>query len=91
MVCMQVAFHENDGYHENDENDEDNSDSCKQGVECWISRNHADDGSDENHENPARKPRVPQTTGLEKPETCVLLSEESLSPSAIRNHGLDDY
>ena len=27
MVCMRVAFHENDGNHENDEHDEDNSDS----------------------------------------------------------------
>ena len=23
MVCVRVAFHENDGNHENDENDED--------------------------------------------------------------------
>ena len=29
MVCVQVAFHENDGNHENDENDEHNSDSYK--------------------------------------------------------------
>ena len=31
MVCMQVTFHDNDGNHENDE---DNSNSYKQGVEC---------------------------------------------------------
>ena len=37
MVCLRVAFHENDGNHENDE---DNSDSYKQAVECWIRRNH---------------------------------------------------
>ena len=36
MVCLWVAFHKNDGNHENFENDEDNSDSCKQEVECWI-------------------------------------------------------
>ena len=30
----------NDGNHENTENDEDNSDSYKQGIECWISGNH---------------------------------------------------
>ena len=30
---MQVAFHENVGNHENEE------DSYKQGAECWISRN----------------------------------------------------
>ena len=30
-VLQFGAFHENDGHHENDENDEDNSDSHKQG------------------------------------------------------------
>ena len=40
MACMRVAFHDNDGNHENDEKDEDNSDSYKQGVECWIGGNH---------------------------------------------------
>ena len=68
MVCVRVAFHENDGNRENDENDEDNSDSYKQGVECWIGGNHGDHENDENHENPGCKPRVPQTTGLEKPD-----------------------
>ena len=34
---MRVAFHENDGNHENDE---DNSDSYKRGGECWIGGNH---------------------------------------------------
>ena len=29
---MLVAFHENDGNHINEENDEDNSNSYKQGV-----------------------------------------------------------
>ena len=41
MVCMPVAFHENDGNHENDE---DNSDSHKQGVECWIHGNRGKHG-----------------------------------------------
>ena len=63
MVCVRVAFHENNTNHENDE---DNSDSYKQGVECWISGNHR---NNENHRNPGCKPRVPQTTGLEIPET----------------------
>ena len=63
MVCMRVAFHENDRNQENDENDEDNSDSYKQEVECWISGNHVNHGNDENHGNPGCKPRVPQTTG----------------------------
>ena len=65
MVCVRVAFHENDGNHENDDNDKDNSDSYKRGVECWISGNHGNHGNDENHGNPRCKPRVPQTTGLE--------------------------
>ena len=68
MVCVRVAFHENDGNREKDENDEDNSDSYKQGVECSIRRNHGSHGNDENHRNPGCKPRVPQTTGLEIPE-----------------------
>ena len=50
------------------ENDEDNSDSYKQGVECWIRGNHGNHENDENHENPGCKPRVPQTTGLEIPD-----------------------
>ena len=37
MVCVWVAFHANDGNHENDE---DNSDSYKQGFECWKSEKH---------------------------------------------------
>ena len=32
MVCMRVAFHENDKNYEDEKNDEDNSDSYKQGV-----------------------------------------------------------
>ena len=68
MVWVRVAFHENDGNHENDENDGDNSDSYKQGVECWICGNHGNHEYDENHENPGCKPRVPQTIGLEIPE-----------------------
>ena len=60
MVCMQVAFHENvnDGKRDNSANDEDNSDSYKQGVERWISGNH---GNHRNDENP-RESGV-QTTG----------------------------
>ena len=44
MVCMRVAFHKTDGNHGNDE-----SDSYKQGVECWIRGNHGNHGNDENH------------------------------------------
>ena len=57
MVWVRVAFHENDGKLEN------NSDSCKQGVECWIRGNHGNHVNYENHEK-----RVPQTTGLETPD-----------------------
>ena len=64
MVCVRVAFHENDG---NQENDEGNSDSYEQGVECWIRGNHGNHGNDDNH----GKPRVPQTTGLEIQDFCV--------------------
>ena len=53
MVCVRVALHENDGNHENDEND---SDSYKQGVECWIGGNHGNHENDENHGNPGCKP-----------------------------------
>ena len=73
MVWVRVAFHENDGNHEKDENDEDNSDSCKRGVECWIRGNHGNHENDENHENPGCKPRVPQTTGLEIPDQFSLI------------------
>ena len=67
MVRAWVAFHENDGYHQNDENDEHNSDNYKEGVECWISGSHGNHDNEENHGNPRCKPRVPQTTGLEIP------------------------
>ena len=49
MVCLQVTFHENDGNHKTDENDEDTSDSYQQGVECRINGNHGNHGNDENH------------------------------------------
>ena len=62
MACPRVAFHENDGNHKNAENDEDNSDSYKQEVECWINENHETHRNDENHGNPGCKPGVPQTT-----------------------------
>ena len=68
MVCLRVAFHNNDGDDENDDNDEDNSDSYKQRVERWIG-SQGDDGHDEIHRNPGCKPRVPQTTGLAIPDT----------------------
>ena len=76
MVCVRVVFHENDGNH--DENDEDNSDSYKQGVECWIRGNHGNHENDENHGNPGCKPRVPQTTDLEIPNLVELLTHSTL-------------
>ena len=68
MVCMRVAFHKNDGNHENDGNNEGNSDSYKQGFECWTSGTHGKRGNDENHGNLGCEPRVPQSTGLEIPK-----------------------
>ena len=62
MVCMRVALHENDGNHENDEDD-----SYKEGVECWIDGNHGNHRNDKNHGNPGCNHGVPQTTGLEIP------------------------
>ena len=56
MVCMRAAFHQDDRNHENDKSDEDNSDSYQQGV-------------DKDHGNAGCKPQVPQTTGLEIPES----------------------
>ena len=46
---MLVAFHENDGNHETNE---DNSGSDKQKIECWISGNHGNHGNDKNHRDP---------------------------------------
>ena len=87
MVWVRVAFHENDGNHENDK---DNSDSYKQGVECLIRGNHGNHENDENHENPGCKPRVPQTIGLEIPDltasfnSIVQLSVWGLAPLLVR-------
>ena len=69
MVCVLVTFHENDRNHRNDENNEHNSDSYKQGVESWIRGNPGNHENDENYGNPGCKPRDPQTTGLEIPES----------------------
>ena len=78
MVCMRVAFDGNNRNHENDKKDEDNSDSYKQGVECWVCGNHGNH-VDENHGKPECKPRVPQTTGLEIPNVLLpLMFGESL-------------
>ena len=62
MVCVWVAFHEND---------EDNSDNYKQGIECWFGGNHGNHGNNENHRNPRCKPRLPQTTGLDIPDLLL--------------------
>ena len=52
----------------NGENDEDNSDSYKQGVECWIGRNHGNDTKNTEIRGANHGCRVPQTTGLEIPD-----------------------
>ena len=64
-------FTKNNGNHENDE---DNSDKYKQGVECWISGNHGNHGNDKDHGNPGCKPQVPQTTGY---KTALLFPLDS--------------
>ena len=61
-VCMRVAFHENDGNHENDE---DNSHSYKQGAECWISENHATTQKTETTGIWGTNHEFPKTTSLE--------------------------
>ena len=70
MVCMRVTSHE----------DEDNSDSYKQGVECWIRGHYENHGNDENHGNhgnPRCKPRVPQTTGFETPDNALATPDKT--------------
>ena len=61
---MRVAFHENNRNHENDEN---NSDSCKQGVECWINGNPGNHGMTKTAEIQGCKQWLPQVAGLEIP------------------------
>ena len=74
MVCMRVPFHENDGNHENDE---DHSDSYKQGGgEFRISGNHGNHRNGENNGDPGCKPQVHQTTGLQT-SICVLKAQEN--------------
>ena len=36
MVCMRVAFHENDGNHENDEDDEDTRTATNKGLSAGF-------------------------------------------------------
>ena len=62
MVCMRVAFHENNRNHDTEDNDEDELNSYKQGFECWVDGNH---GNDASHGNRGCKPWAPQTTGVE--------------------------
>ena len=78
MVCVWVAFHENDGNHENDE------DSYKQGFECWIHGNHGNHGNDENHGNPGCIPQVPQTMGLEIPDFLVKNRRQKCTPTRAK-------
>ena len=74
MVCMRVAFHEIDVNHENDEDDED---SYKQRVECWISGNHGNHGNDENHGNSGCKTTgSPKQTGFRKHPIIVIVTNK---------------
>ena len=71
MVCIRVAFNENDRHHHSDEDDKDNSDSYNQGVECRISGNHGNHENDENPENLECKPRVPPNNGFGNTRPCT--------------------
>ena len=82
MVCMQVAFHENDGNHEKRQNDEDNSESYKEGVDCWICRKYRKHGNDEKRGNPGCKPRVPPNNGLRN--TRPITPSKASSASGLR-------
>ena len=71
MVCMRVAFHENDGILKTTETAKmttQRSQLQARGVDCWICGNHGKHGNDENHGNTRCKPWVPKTTGLEIPD-----------------------
>ena len=69
MVCTRVTFHENDRNHENDENDEATPTARNKELSAGLAEITESTENDENHGNPGCKPRVPQTTGLEIPET----------------------
>ena len=71
---MRVAFRENDGNHENDE----------QGIECWIDGNHGNHGYDGHHGYPGCKPRVPQTMGLKMPGQVPILSSETITEFILK-------
>ena len=75
---MRVAFHEND---------EDNSDNYKQGVECETSGDHGNHGNDENYGSPGCKSRVPQTTGLEIPDPCPNFLTSAGEPHSVNALG----
>ena len=62
------TLHETYGNHKNDENAKRGRTSTNKSlrVECWISGDHANHRNDENYGNLGCKPRVPQTTGLQK-------------------------
>ena len=51
MVCVRVAFHENDRNREGGGGGEDGSDGYERGVGCWIHGNHGNHENYENHGN----------------------------------------
>ena len=54
----------------NDKNDEDNSDSYKQGIECWIRGNHGNHRNDKNHRNLGANHGFPKQRVLKYPISC---------------------
>ena len=71
MVCMRVAFHENDGNHETTQTTKTTQTATNKELSAGlaeitgITENHR---NNENHGNPGCKSRAPQATGLEIPE-----------------------
>ena len=63
---------------------EDNSDSYKQGVQCWIRGDYGNHGNGENHGNPRCKPRVPQTTAsLSAPKVLLNSLQKGHSSNSL--------
>ena len=83
MVCMQVTFHKNDLNHQYDENDKDELDSYKQGVECWVNGNHGNHGNREmtkttgfrgaNHGFPCEGQQGPKPLKIQSNESVTLI------------------
>ena len=89
MVCMRVTLHENDGNQKTTE-----TTKTTQTATLLLQRNH---GNDENHGNPECKPRVPQNTRLEIPESlrwsqrqlCIKIWPLLVSETALQRRNVN--